>query len=726
MHLLYLHLILKIINLISQMKLRYNLLFTLLLLSFNCLSVLSEDTPAFPGAEGFGRYTTGGRGGAVYHVTSLADDNSAGTFRWAVNKTDKRTIVFDVSGTIHLTSALRISSGNITIAGQTAPGDGICVADYPFTINANNVIIRFVRFRLGNINVADHEGDGLGGMDLENVMVDHCSVSWSIDECLSIYGSKNLTVQWCIVSQSLRNSGHSKGAHGYGGNWGGSGASYHHNLMCHHDSRTPRLGPRESTQKDERMDMRNNVIYNWAGNGCYGGEGMNVNIVNNYYKPGPGTKQKSSVIQYRIAAIGIRTTSYIATYPAFAPMWHVWGDYFVNGNYIYGNSTVTTDNWTKGIYEQINNSTVDNTFTNATKDSIKLSAPIDYVYVTTHTPQLAYDKVLKYAGASLSRDWVDTLMVFDTKNGIASHTGTGSGDVYGIIDSQEDNRPANAPADWEPWPVLVSTTAPVDTDKDGMPDSWETANGLSPNNATDRNKLSAEGYTMLEVYMNSIVSTITTDQNAGGVASGYTISAPRNKVTLSQDTYSGASGASSPWTFQSSYSITNTAGKGYATGSEKGIKFSNGTQFKVNLPANIIVDSVQFVGYDNYAGTDSYLSELNGTTLGATDYVFTQKTSSGAYVVCNHKIGLENPATSSFTFTFGGNQVVIYLVLTTRNLDTGISNPILFPFDPQAFVNVYTITGQLIRSKVTRNIATQGLPNGVYIINNQKILVNNR
>lgn len=703
----------------------YKILFSLLLLSICSLSVLSEDTPAFPGAEGFGRYTTGGRGGSVYHVTSLADDGSVGTFRWAVGKSDRRTIVFDVSGTIHLTSALRISSGNVTIAGQTAPGDGICVADYPFTINANNVIIRFVRFRLGNLNVASHEGDGLGGMDLENIIIDHCSVSWSIDECLSVYGSKNLTVQWCIASQSLRNSGHSKGAHGYGGNWGGSGASYHHNLMCHHDSRTPRLGPRESTQKDERMDMRNNVIYNWGGNGCYGGEGMNVNIVNNYYKPGPGTKQKSSAIQYRIAAIGIRTTSYIATFPAFAPMWHVWGDYFVNGNYIYGNSTVTADNWTKGIYEQISNSTVDNTFTNATKDSMKLSAPIDYMYVTTHTPQLAYDKVLKYAGASLSRDWVDTLMVYDTKYGVASHTGTGGGNIYGIIDSQEDNRPANAPSDWDPWPVLMSATAPTDTDKDGMPDSWETANGLNPNVATDRNNLTSEGYTMLEEYMNSIVSSIITDQNAGGVPSGSTITTPlnRNNITLSQDTYTGVSGASSPWIFQSSISITNSAGKGYATGSEKGIKFSNGTQFKVNLPANVIVDSVLFVGYDNYTGTDSYLSELNGKTFGTTDYVFTQKTSTGSYVVCKHKIGLENSAKGSFTFTFGGNQVVVYLVLTTRNLNTGITKPVIFPYDPHAIVNVYSIQGQLVRYKVARNIATEGLQDGIYIINNQKIVV---
>ena len=290
-----------------------------------------------------------------------------GSLRWAVKKKGPRTIVFDVSGTIHLKKELKVNSGNITIAGQTAPGDGICVADYPFVISADNIIIRYMRFRLGNKYVANHEGDGLGSMDHHNIIIDHCSVSWSIDECLSVYGGKNITVQWCIASQSLKNAGHSKGAHGYGGNWGGSGASYHHNLIAHNESRTPRLGPRPGTQTDERMDMRNNVIYNWGGNGCYGGEGMNVNIVNNYYKPGPATAKRKERIEQRIAKIGVRTTAY-TKHDTDKPnqwdvMWHKWGTFYVDGNYNATHSDVTKDNWTYGIYNQITKQRNNHTYT---------------------------------------------------------------------------------------------------------------------------------------------------------------------------------------------------------------------------------------------------------------------------------------------------------------------------------------------------------------------------
>ncbi len=482
-------------------------------------NLFADDMVAFPGAEGFGMYTTGGRGGTVYHVTTLEDGTGEGTFRWACNKSGTRTIVFDVSGTIFLKSELKLKKGDVTIAGQTAPGDGICIADYPFVIAANNVIIRYMRFRLGNREVANHEGDGLGGMDLKNIIIDHCSVSWSIDECLSVYGSTNLTVQWCLVAQSLVNSGHSKGAHGYGGNWGGSGASYHHNLMAHHTSRVPRLGPRQSTQTDERMDLRNNVFYNWGGNGCYGGEGMNVNIVNNYYKPGPGTESRSATIQKRIAGIGIRTTEYCnrveaadgsVTGNGWLPMWHVWGTFYVNGNY--NNSFPNMDEWKDGIVAQIDNSKCDNTFNSSVETEMHLSEPIDYYPVTTHTAAMAYEKVLAYAGASLHRDWLDELMVSDTRNKKATYTG--SGNASGFINSQNDNKPADADDTWSAWPTLTTDVNIdiTDTDGDGIPDAWEDANGLDKTDAKDGNllTLSDEGYTNLEVYMNSLVADITT------------------------------------------------------------------------------------------------------------------------------------------------------------------------------------------------------------------------
>lgn len=532
-----------------------------------------QEAISFPGAEGYGRITTGGRGGDVYHVTTLDDGTQEGTFRWACNKSGARTIVFDVSGTIHLTSELRIRNGNVTIAGQTAPGDGICVADYPFVISCPNIIIRYMRFRLGNealkSNPNAHEGDGLGGMDGQRIMIDHCSVSWSIDECLSVYGSKNITVQWCIVSQSLVNSGHSKGNHGYGGNWGGSGASYHHNLLAHHGSRTPRLGPRPSTQTDERMDLRNNVIYNWGGNGCYGGEAMNVNIVNNYYKPGPATPTGSK--GKRIAAPGIRTVDYCldksgtasnfkkvtgidvsscsgsadkngnnyvtlkgkrylidmetstitvttddgdkqvtVKWNSWKPTLHQWGRYHVNGNINPdpAHADLNEDNWTLGVFKQIaTGSGVD--YHNATEETVRAFTPIPFVYTTTHSAEDAFEKVLQYAGASLSRDAHDETMAHDAREGVVTTTARANG----LLNSQDEAMYIDGTSG---WPVLNSSEAPVDTDGDGMPDEWETANGLDPNDPADGKILGEDGYSNLENYLNSLVAHITEAQNEGG------------------------------------------------------------------------------------------------------------------------------------------------------------------------------------------------------------------
>lgn len=511
-----------------------NLLSSLLFAS--CMLVpgiaMSQQREAFPGAEGYGRYTTGGRGGAVYHVTNL-NDSGEGSFRWACEQKGPRTIVFDVDGTIHLKSELKLRNGNVTIAGQTAPGDGVCIAEYPFTISADNVIIRFMRFRPGNKNITEEMAnsgacdgwDGLGAIDQKDIIVDHCSVSWSIDECLSFVGCSRTTVQWCIVSQSLV-KGHSKLSHGYGGNWGGRKASYHHNLLAHHTSRAPRLGPRPTTQLKEQMDMRNNVIYNYSGEGCYGGEGMKVNIVNNVYIPGPGNKYWSGSNSNkfkRLAAVGVRNNNYVATYPAYAPALHLVGKYYVDGNYHYSDQNVTKDNWTDGVYSQITWSDWDDLANTAAKQAemkkeIKAETPIEYVYTTTHGTTEAYTNVINYAGASLSRDELDKTIASEARtktSRTASPASTGSGLDKGFINTQTDVKGLTG---GDGWPKLNAGTAKTDTDGDGIPDEWEKANGLNPNDSTDGAIITADGYSNLEHYINSLVQDIVDNGNAGTTA----------------------------------------------------------------------------------------------------------------------------------------------------------------------------------------------------------------
>ena len=462
--------------------------------------------PAFLGAEGFGRYAVGGRGGQVYHVTTLADGDQPGTLRHAVEQTGARTVVFDVAGTIRLDRPLRIRHDSLTVAGQSAPGDGICIARHAVNIDANEVVIRYVRFRVGN--EGGSEPDGLGGCDHRNIIVDHCTVSWSVDETCSVYGNTDATVQWCLISESLRTAGHKKGRHGYGGIVGGNRMSFHHNLMAHHESRVPRLGPRPGTQDREYVDMRNNVFYNWAGNGCYGGEAMRVNIVNNYYKPGPATPDRGS-IAYRIFAPNIRTTAYChrpdGSPNSWAPMEHVWGKFYIDGNVMEGHADVTADNWTRGVYEQVRPESNDGLWNDAVRDSIHLHEPLPYGEVTTHSAEEAYRLVLAHAGCSKVRDTLDLRIVEETRTGTASCIGSvtpDAGQAPGLID---------LPADAGGYPELTATAGETealkDSDGDGMPDAWEKAHRLNPADAADGRActLSSEGYTNLEVYLNGLV-----------------------------------------------------------------------------------------------------------------------------------------------------------------------------------------------------------------------------
>lgn len=453
-----------------------------------------DKLPAFPGAEGHGKYTTGGRGGRVIYVTSLEDTNTLGTLRYALNQSGVRIIEFKLSGTIQLTSDLKITQGNVTIAGQTAPGDGICLRDYPVIVEADNVIIRFMRFRMGD--AAQQENDALGGLFQKNIIIDHCTASWSTDECVSFYQNENLTLQWCLVSESLRNSVHAKGAHGYGGVWGGKNASFHHNMLASHDSRNPRLGEYAGDifALTDNVDLRNNVIYNWQGNSCYGGEGMNVNIVNCYYKPGPATTKKE-----RIISIDKNKVAGTAVYDK-------WGKFYINGNVLEASTRATEDNWTYGVYNQYHSSY--GTVPEADKIAMRIATPHNPGEVTTHSSQKAYEKVLAYVGASLVRDTIDKRILHDVSTGTATFMTGGNGSVNGIIDTQTAVGG---------WPELISLPAPTDTDTDGMPDAWEDANGLNKNDPSDAQLTSVDGkYPNVEVYINSLVTSITENELKDG------------------------------------------------------------------------------------------------------------------------------------------------------------------------------------------------------------------
>ena len=514
--------------------------------------------PAFPGAEGHGRYVTGGRGGKVIHVTNL-NDKGTGSFRAAVTGNSKKIIVFDVAGVIPLASDLTIGS-NTTILGQTAPSPGITLRYYTVRPE-DNCIIRFIRLRRGQEKDINDGADATWQRNKTGIIFDHCSFSWSIDEVASFYDNNNFTMQWCTVAESLTNPGHSKGAHGYGGIWGGKLASFHHNFVGHLMNRGPRFnGARygwtgytsnkdydtykwENPVQAENVDFRNCVMYNAQGT-CYGGPGGGqINIVNNYYKAGPSHSLKSKTLngikvsvssgnergnQNRITQVTVSSSSNSdKKHPEYYEMT---SRYFISGNTTETTKgTITKNQDWKGVVYDKGTYTYNGEIYSADKKNfygdavahqtidgvscvkIKMDAPAPTGEVTTHSAAEAFSKVLAYGGASLYRDEIDARYMEEAKTGTAQYKGSIT-QSPGIIDKVSDVNGYT-----ESTFGTASRPADFDTDKDGIPDAWELANGLNPNDDSDALTYSLDGksyYTNLEVYANSLVEDIMKQGNA--------------------------------------------------------------------------------------------------------------------------------------------------------------------------------------------------------------------
>ncbi|HLF47467.1 MAG TPA: hypothetical protein VI548_13645 [Chitinophagaceae bacterium] len=441
----------------------------------------TEKEIAFPGAEGFGKYTTGGRGGKIFIVSNL-NDKGPGSFREAAEAKEKRMIVFTVSGTIRLETKLSIR-GNATIAGQTAPGDGICLADNAVSLAGDNIIIRYLRIRMGDKyqkgGMVDGNGgdDAFGGVRRKNIIIDHCSMSWSTDEVFSVYAGDSTTLQWNLISEPLNYSYHFETGdkdyehHGFGGIWGGLHLSAHHNLFAHCLSRTPRFNGIRHTPT-ELVDFANNVIYNWGHNNVYAGEGGQYNIINNYYKYGPGTNKN---VRFRIANPGRNETI-------------GFGKWYVNGNFVDGAMDISKNNWL-GVDMPKDATADDKKVTVVNKAFVTLVLPVQ-------TAEEAYKSILEKAGASFKRDTLDERIIRDVINRTGNFIDVQGGFPHGT----DFEMTVNA------WPALKSLPAPVDTDKDGMPDDWELKNGLKPTDSADASKRNLHSfYTNIEVYINQLI-----------------------------------------------------------------------------------------------------------------------------------------------------------------------------------------------------------------------------
>jgi len=460
----------------------------------------ARQTLAFPSAEGFGKYTTGGRGCKVVEVTTLADSGE-GSLRWALTEAGREnsTIVFRVSGIIDIgpnpqrkhERSIRAKLKNVTIAGQTAPGEGILLRGGKLNLGGSeNVIIRNIRSRLGTLGDPAKtkkenfiEGGAIGVENARNIIIDHCCFGWSGEENVTMYDNHFTTVQWCIVHEGLFDAGHHKGVRGYGAQWGGSPATFHHNLLCSNDSRSARINGATNPAVDKNvfLEYQNNVNFNWGRrNSCYGGENEagegsshECNFVGNYYKPGPAHPEDNVFIELSQARKGKQLTG--------PSLWH-FADNVMEGVDV-SNTWQLVSNRTGFAVEAMNSQRL-------------LSHPSYEPYLTPAEPaREAYQQVLRRAG-TIRRDVVERRLVDDVRSGQPRYRGQ-SAQKQGIID---------APSDAEGWPAYAPATAPADSDHDGMPDQWERDNGFDPSDPSDGPRVVAsEGYTALEVYLNSLM-----------------------------------------------------------------------------------------------------------------------------------------------------------------------------------------------------------------------------
>ena len=531
---------------------------------FKTLENYKADLIAFPGCEGYGRFTTGGRavdsrGSKVYYVTRLDDTGEEGTFRWAATTGDDtpRTILFKVSGTIYLTKNVDIRS-NTTVAGQTAPGGGICFAGYRVKLGSN-IIIRHIRFRAGDLPKSSMSP--LGMENVKSVVLDHCSFSWSMEENATLYDTDNTTVQWCIFSEGLYDSRNSKGNRSYGVQWAGEHSSMHHCLFANNNSRSPRFNGVRPSLNDRHVDSEffNNVIYNWGSvNAIYGGECTTGNagdynrvyMINNYYKPGPATKEATVSRRYWVSATGGNIDEVGQWYlkgnkfelgSKWAPSSNIWKDAElekVNSDNYYGfvgnNASRAMNYWSLSPSQAL-----------ADKSLLK-ELPYELSGLTYESADAAYQKVVTQAGASMPRyDEVDARVLAEAAGTLDPQFGGNRGSKLGIIDSpfditlsehdqfaalyEGDNSADDKEIEVTCYPRLQmddTDCAVVDSDGDGLPDAYETSVGLNPNDASDGGKLTASGYSNLEVFLNGVAdgqidAKLYTKHQPGGTFSGF-------------------------------------------------------------------------------------------------------------------------------------------------------------------------------------------------------------